>query len=84
MIEDVCIFVNCDGYPAQVDKAITSIYKVWLSVAAVLTLQFARTISLALTISDCIKKAVNRYCTPTIQVLVPDEYDKWVPIIVGW
>jgi len=70
--------------PEKVDKAITSIYKVWLSVAAVLTLQFARTISLALTISDCIKKAVNRYCTPTIQVLVPDEYDKWVPIIVGW
>lgn len=70
--------------PEKVDRALNSIYRVWLSVAAVLAVKFARTISMALTISEFLKGAVNRYLTPTVQLATPDEYDKWVPVIVGW
>mmetsp|Transcript_118674 Transcript_118674/g.343232 ORF Transcript_118674/g.343232 Transcript_118674/m.343232 type:complete len:332 (+) Transcript_118674:83-1078(+) len=70
--------------PKKVDDAFTNIYRVWLAVAAVLTIEFARAISLALSIADFLKRPVDRYLAPTIQKAVPDEYDRWVPIILGW
>ena len=42
--------------PEKVDKAVGAIYKVWLAVAAVLSIQFARTIAMALAIADFLKK----------------------------
>lgn len=42
--------------PEKIDKAIASIYKVWLSVAAVLAVEFARTISMALAIAEFLQK----------------------------
>lgn len=70
--------------PHKIDNAINKIYQVWLAVAAVLTIEFARAISLALAISDFMKQPINRYVAPMIEKIVPDEYDKWVPIILGW
>lgn len=70
--------------PEKLDKAINNLYRVWLSVAAVLTIEFARAISMALAISDFMKKPVDRFIAPTIQLAVPDQYDRWVPVILGW
>lgn len=70
--------------PHKVDTAISTIYQVWLAVAAVLTIEFARAISLALSIAEFIKQPTDRYIAPIIKKVVPDEYDKWVPIILGW
>jgi len=70
--------------PNKIDTAISSIYKVWLAVAAVLTIEFAQTIALALSIADFIKQPVNRYLTPLVQKIIPDKYDKWVPVVLGW
>jgi hypothetical protein len=70
--------------PQKVDRALSSIYQVWLAVAAVLTIEFARAISLALSIAEFIKQPTNRYIAPIIKKVVPDDYDKWVPIILGW
>lgn len=70
--------------PKKVDTALAAIYKVWLSVAAVLSIRFARTISFSLAIADFLKRPVERYMAPAVQVAVPDEYDRWVPVILGW
>jgi hypothetical protein len=70
--------------PAKVDNAIAAIYSVWLSVVAVLTIQFARTIALALSISDFIRKPVDKYIAPTIAIVMPKGYKKWVPVVLGW
>jgi ubiquinone/menaquinone biosynthesis C-methylase UbiE len=70
--------------PEKVDRALNSMYRVWLSVAAVLSIEFAKTIALALSIADYMKQPVTRFVAPTIQLAVPDEYDKWVPVILGW
>jgi hypothetical protein len=70
--------------PEKVDRALNSMYRVWLSVAAVLTIEFAKTIALALSISDYMKQPVTRFVAPTVQLAVPDEYRKWVPVILGW
>lgn len=70
--------------PNKIDKALSSIYKVWLSVVAVLSLQFARTIALSVSISDFIKKPTNRYVSPYLEQAVPEGYEKWVPVVIGW
>ncbi|CAJ1969530.1 unnamed protein product [Cylindrotheca closterium] len=70
--------------PEKVDTAMASIYKVWLSVAAVLSIRFARTISFSLAIADFLNRPVDRYISPTVQIAIPDEYDRWVPVILGW
>jgi hypothetical protein len=70
--------------PEKLDKAIASIYKVWLSVAAVLSIEFARTISMALAIADFLKKPCDRFITPTLNLAIPDEYEKWVPVLISW
>lgn len=70
--------------PKKVDAAIATLYRVWLSVVAVLMVQFARTISLALSISDFIKTPVDRFITPTIVMATPTAYERWVPVVLGW
>lgn len=70
--------------PQKIDKALSSIYKVWLAVVAVLSLKFAQTISLSVSISQFLKKPVDHFIAPLIEIAVPDEYDKWVPVVLGW
>lgn len=57
-------------------------YRVWLAVAAVLTLQFARTINMALSIAEFLNRPCDRFISPTLQIAIPDEYDKWVPVVM--
>jgi hypothetical protein len=70
--------------PEKIDKAISSMYTVWLSVAAVLSIQFARTIAMALSISDFLKKPIDRLVTPAVNVAIPKDYEKWVPVVMSW
>mmetsp|Transcript_16358 Transcript_16358/g.19991 ORF Transcript_16358/g.19991 Transcript_16358/m.19991 type:complete len:316 (+) Transcript_16358:101-1048(+) len=70
--------------PEKIDKAIASIYKVWLSVVAVLSLQFARTIALSMSISDFLKKPTDHIISPYVRKIVPREYEKWIPVVLGW
>lgn len=70
--------------PEKIDKGLASMYGVWLSVAAVLSIQFARTISMALSISNFMQRPVDRFIAPTLNVAIPDEYEKWTPIVLSW
>lgn len=70
--------------PQKVNAAIRAIYKVWMSVLAVLTIQFARTIALSLTISDFAKKFVDRFLLPIVKDATPKEYQKWCPVVLDW
>lgn len=46
----------------------------WMSVLAVLTIQFARTIALALTIAEFSKSFMDRFILPILKKATPDEY----------
>ncbi|CAB9526447.1 expressed unknown protein [Seminavis robusta] len=70
--------------PDKIDKAIYSIYRVWLAVAAVLTLKFAKTINFALSIAEFLFRPCDHVVTPVLQAAIPDEYDKWVPVVLRW
>lgn len=68
----------------QVDDALSTIYKVWLGVAAALAIKFARTISLALSLADAINKPVMKFAGPFLEKACPKEYCKWIPVVVAW
>mmetsp|Transcript_26237 Transcript_26237/g.42644 ORF Transcript_26237/g.42644 Transcript_26237/m.42644 type:complete len:305 (-) Transcript_26237:114-1028(-) len=71
--------------PEKLNAAISSIYKVWIAVLAVLKIQFARTIALALTISDFFQRLINRFIVPIVDKATPKEYNKkWVPVLTDW
>jgi hypothetical protein len=68
----------------QVDNALSQLYQVWLAVAAVLTVQFARTIAMALSISNFLKRPCDRFLTPLVKLVVPPDYAKWIPVVMSW
>jgi len=70
--------------PAKVNDAIAAIYKVWMSVLAVLSVQFARTITLSMTITTFVKKLTDRVMLPIVKKATPDEYQKWCPVVLDW
>jgi hypothetical protein len=70
--------------PEKVNTAIASMYKVWISVLAVLKIQFARTIALALTISHFFQNFINRFIVPIVNKATPNEYKQWVPVLSDW
>lgn len=70
--------------PEKVNAALSSLYKVWLSVMAVLSVEFARTIALALTISSFLDKFMTRVFSPILKRATPKEYSKWLPVIKDW
>ena len=76
------VMAKCN--PKKIDKAISSMYHVWLSVMAVLVIKFAKTIQMANSIAEFMAQPVNRFVAPIIQAATPDQYDKWVPVILTW
>jgi len=70
--------------PQKVDRALGTLYKIWAAVIATLTIQFARTIALAVSISDAMRKPIHIHLEPTINRAVPKGYERWVPVVIGW
>jgi len=70
--------------PEKVNDALAAIYKVWMSVLAVLTVQFARTITFSMTITKFAKKLLDRLLLPIVKAATPDEYQKWCPVVLDW
>jgi len=70
--------------PEKVNNAIGALYTVWLSVLAVLKIKFARTVALALTIADFVKKPTDRYILPIMERVIPQDYQRWNPVLLGW
>jgi hypothetical protein len=56
----------------------------WVAVAATLKVQFAKTITLSLSIADGLEKIADYIIAPTLVHVVPKEYSKWIPIMIGW
>lgn len=70
--------------PSKVDTALSVIYRIWFAVIATLKVEFAMVITMALTLAEFMKKAINRVLRPIADHLIPEKYAKWVPVIIGW
>ena len=70
--------------PAKIDTALGGLYTSWIAVAAVLKLQFARTIALAVSISNKLRPIASKALVPAFTHLLSKDYHQWIPIIINY
>lgn len=70
--------------PVKINGNLGALYVVWAGVVATLKLQFARTVALSVGISDTLFDNVEKHALPRVKPMVPDEYQKWVPVVASW
>lgn len=54
------------------------------AVVATLKFEFAKAITLGTVIQQMLKKPVDLFITPLIEVQLPADYKKWAPVGLGW
>jgi hypothetical protein len=70
--------------PVRINDAVAALYTTWMSISIVLEREFARTIALSITIADSIRPLVSFVVNKPFQLCIPVEYQKWIPILIGW
>jgi len=71
-------------HPDKISDAMAGIYTGFIGVIATLKIQFSSTITLGAKIGDLTSSVVSMAATPVLLVLVPTEYQKWVPVILKY
>lgn len=70
--------------PMKINQAAAALYTTWLGVSAVLEREYARVISLSLTLAQGVETVGRLTVQPLFQRVVPKDYHKWIPAIIGW
>jgi hypothetical protein len=70
--------------PMKINQAAAALYTTWLGVAAVLEREYARVISLSLTLAQGVEMVARLVVQPPLAMVVPKDYHKWIPAIIGW
>lgn len=69
--------------PQKLNLAIAGIYTGWIGVVATLQIQFAKTVTLGEVIGTHLYDIAKRV-EPSVTQMLPEEYAKWVPVVVRW
>lgn len=70
--------------PERVNSALGGLYLAWVGVLATLKVQFAKTVTLAITISKIMEKPIDTIFVPALKHVIAEEYHKWIPVCLGW
>jgi len=70
--------------PVKINQAAGALYTSWLGISAVLEKEYARVISLSLTMSYYLELGASWILERPVKLVVPKEYHKWVPVVIGW
>lgn len=70
--------------PEKISKALAGVAVSWTAVAAVLKVEFARTISLGVSIADRLKAPTGRVMIPVLTHVLPPEYHRWIPVTIDY
>jgi len=65
-------------------NALTGIYSGMLAVIATLKVEFARTLALGVAIGDILAVPGLKLLLPAFNLVVPKDYQKWVPVILRY
>eukprot|EP01043_Picozoa_sp_COSAG02_P035029 COSAG02_NODE_2483_length_8721_cov_37.896312_7_plen_422_part_00 len=77
------VLTKCD--PEKVNTAIAGLSATFLGVVATLKVEFAQTIAMSLSIAELLQLyIVDGRVEPLVQSIAPDEYRKWVPVLLRW
>ncbi|KAG7350534.1 hypothetical protein IV203_009894 [Nitzschia inconspicua] len=70
--------------PMKINQAAAALYTTWLGVSAVLQREYARVISLSLTLASGFERIAHIILEPPLNLIIPEDYRKWVPAVNGW
>lgn len=70
--------------PIKINQAMGALYSTWLGVSVVLEKEYARVISMSLTLAYYFERTVHWILEPPIKYVVHKDYHKWVPVVIGW
>ena len=69
--------------PEKLSQAIGGLYTSWLAVQAVLRLEFAKTITLGVSIATLVTPTLQKWGVPVLAHVVPQPYHHWIPMIIA-
>lgn len=64
----------------QVAAAVEGLTTAYIAVMATLRVKFAKAITLGMSIGNVLTKIAGPYVTQALKVVIPDEYEKWIPV----
>jgi len=70
--------------PKKINQAAAAMYTTWLGVSAVLEKEYARVISLSMTLAGYFERVAHFVLEPPAKLCVSQDYHKWVPVVIGW
>mmetsp|Transcript_12249 Transcript_12249/g.16020 ORF Transcript_12249/g.16020 Transcript_12249/m.16020 type:complete len:440 (-) Transcript_12249:68-1387(-) len=70
--------------PLKINQASGALYTTWLGVSSVLEREYARVITLSLTMADYIETIAQFILGPPAYFCVAEKYHQWVPVAIGW
>ena len=70
--------------PMKINTAIGSLYTTWLGVSVVLEKEYARVISLSMTLAYYCERVTSIVLEPPLRFVVSNDYHKWIPVMLGW
>lgn len=68
--------------PEKLSRALGGLYGSWLAVQGVLRLEFARTITLGVSLAELATPALERITVPFLVHTIPKPFHHWIPLIV--
>lgn len=68
--------------PQKLATAVGGVYAGWLAVIGTLRLEFAKTVTLGVTIAEMLEEPAMRFGLPLFIHFVPGVYHRWVPVWV--
>jgi hypothetical protein len=70
--------------PEKINQAAGALYTTWLGVSSVLEKEYARVITLSLTLARYIERIATFVLAPPAYLCVQKRYHQWVPVVIGW
>lgn len=68
--------------PEKLSQAIGGLYAGWIAVQGTLRLEFAKTITLGVSIAAMLDRPALRYGLPVLAHAVPKEFHRWLPTVI--
>jgi hypothetical protein len=68
--------------PEKLSVAIGGLYASWVSVQAVLRLEFAKTITLGVSVAEMVTPTLQRLGVPILVHALPKQYHHWIPVMI--
>jgi len=70
--------------PMKINRAAGALYTTWLGVSAVLEKEYARIISMSMTLSKIFERVGHFLLEPPARRVVSKDHGRWVPVVIGW